>query len=65
MKVIYTSEQIKKITEHLDTLVVTGIGNYKRLAIIASELENPVDIIEEEGEKDGDNQEDNPKHKQQ
>jgi hypothetical protein len=65
MKVIYTSEQIKKITEHLDTLVVAGIGNYKRLAIIASELENPVDIIEEEGEKDGDKQEDNPKHKQQ
>ena len=65
MKAVYTSDQIKKITNCLDTLIVTGIENYKRLAIIASELENPVDIIEEkEGDTNGNNEKANIKHEQ-
>ncbi|CRZ34583.1 hypothetical protein DFR55_101349 [Herbinix hemicellulosilytica] len=65
MKAVYDMEQIKKITEHLDGLVVTGTLNFKRLAIITSELENPVEIIEDkEGDVNGNNQEDNPKHEQ-
>lgn len=66
MKAVYTTEQIKKITEYLNSLVVTGVDNFKRLALIASELECPVSIIkDEEGDINGDNQKDNIKHRQQ
>jgi hypothetical protein len=51
MKAIYTMEQTQQVIAYLDGLALTGIDNFKRVALAASILEKPVDTIEEkEGE---------------
>ena len=62
MKVIYTMEQMQELSKCLDSLTVTGINNCKLIALCTQIIDNPAEV--EEGDKDGDNQEDNPKHKQ-
>lgn len=62
MKVIYTMEQMQELSRYLNELTVSGINNCKLIALCTQIIDNPTEI--EEGDKDGDNQEDNPKHEQ-
>jgi hypothetical protein len=62
MKVIYTMEQMKELSNLLNQLTVTGLNNCKIIALCTQIIDNPAEV--EEGDKDGDNQEDNPKHEQ-
>ena len=48
---IYTMEQVQQITGYLDTMVLTGVENFKRAALIANIIEKPIEVSEEEGVK--------------
>ena len=62
MKVVYTLEQIQELSRYLNELTVTGLNNCKLIALCTQIIDNPTEV--EEGDTDGDNQENNPKHEQ-
>ena len=62
MKVIYTMEQMQELSRYLNELTVSGINNCKLIALCTQIIDNPTEV--EEGDVDGDNEEDNPKHEQ-
>lgn len=55
-------EQMQELSKCLDSLTVSGLSNCKLIALCTQIIDNPTEI--EEGDTDGDNQEDNPKHEQ-
>ena len=59
MKVVYTLEQIQELSRYLNELTVTGLNNCKLIALCTQIIDNPT-----EGDTDGYNQEENPKHEQ-
>lgn len=61
-KVIYTMEQMRELSRYLNELTVTGIRNCQLVSLCTQIIDNPTEV--EEGDKDGNNEENNPKHKQ-
>jgi hypothetical protein len=47
MKAVYTIEQTQILIGYLDTMVISGIENCKRVALIAGIIEKPIQTIEE------------------
>lgn len=45
-KYTYAGEQIQAVLNHLDNISLTGLDNAKRLGVVASILEKPIEIIE-------------------
>lgn len=62
MKVIYTIEQMQELSKLLNGVTVKGLENCKLIALCAQIIDNPTEV--EEGDTDGDNKKDNPKHEQ-